>query len=101
MQLIKVKFLKSGEPSGKAYTYFSEQPVEVNDKVQINSVSVGIVTEVNVPEEEIAAYKDKVKSILGKYEDSSEEENCVNAEKREGFMFGPDGDESYDEEEDF
>jgi hypothetical protein len=67
VNIIKVKFLKAGEPSGRAYTYYSEKPVEVGDKVQINLQSVGIVTDINVPEDEIAPYKDKVKSIYGKY----------------------------------
>jgi len=73
MSIIKVKFLRDGQPSGRAYTYFSENPVAVDDKVQINSVSVGVVTEINVPEEEIAPYKDKVKYIAGKYEEPVKE----------------------------
>lgn len=67
--IIKVKFLKAGEPSGRAYTYYSKQPVEVGDKVQINLQSVGIVTDIHVSEEEIEPYKDKVKFIHGKYEE--------------------------------
>jgi len=65
--IIKVKFLKAGEPSGRDYTYYSEQPVKIGDKVQINLQSIGVVTAVDVPEEEIAPYKDKVKFIYGKY----------------------------------
>ena len=67
MNIIKVKFLKDGQPSGRAYTYFSEKPVAVDDKVQINSQAVGVVTEIDVQEEEIVEYKDKVKFIHGKY----------------------------------
>ena len=67
LNIIKVKFLKDGQPSGRAYTYFSEKPVAVDDKVQINSQAVGVVTEIDVQEEEIAEYKDKVKFIHGKY----------------------------------
>jgi hypothetical protein len=67
MNIIKVKFLKDGQPSGRAYTYFSENPLSVDDKVQINSVSVGVVTETDVPEEEIKDYRDKCKFIHGKY----------------------------------
>jgi hypothetical protein len=69
MNIIKVKFLRDGQPSGRAYTYFSGQPVAVGDKVQINSASVGVVTEVDVPEEEIKDYRDKCKFIHGKYEE--------------------------------
>lgn len=66
MKLIKVKFLKDGNPSSRAYTYFSPEDVIVGDEVQINESAKGIVTEVDVPEEEIESYKDKVKSIIGK-----------------------------------
>jgi hypothetical protein len=80
MNIIKVKFLRDGQPSGKSYTYFSENPVAVDDKVQINSSSLGIVTEVNVPEEEIADYRDKCKFIHGLYQESvtePEEEEVI------------------------
>lgn len=73
MNIIKVKFLKSGQPSGRAYTYFSKDPVAVGDTVQINSSSRGIVTAVAVPEEEIRDYRDKVKFIYGKVDAEPEE----------------------------
>lgn len=63
--LIKVQFLKGDKPSGRAYTYRSDVLVKVGDKVQINSSAKGIVTEIDVPEEEVAAFADKVKSIMG------------------------------------
>lgn len=66
MKLIKVKFLKDGNPSGRGYTYFSPEEVVVGDEVQINESAKGIVIEINVPEEEIESYKDKVKTIIGK-----------------------------------
>lgn len=73
MNIIKVKFMFNGEPKGRAYTYFSKDPVEVDDIVQINSASKGIVTEIDVPEEEIADYRDKVKFIYGKVKAEPEE----------------------------
>ena len=66
MQIIKVQFLKGEVPSGKAYTYFSEETVSTGDLVQINSSAKGVVTEVGVPESEIEAFRDKVKAIVGK-----------------------------------
>lgn len=75
MNIIKVKFIKAGQPSGRAYTYFSEKPVAPGDIVQINSASRGIVTEIDIPEEEIADYKDKVKFIYGKVDLTEPEEN--------------------------
>lgn len=72
--LIKVQFLKEDKPSGRAYTYRSEVPVKVGDKVQINSSAKGIVTEIDVPEEEVAAFSDKVKSIMGLAESANKEQ---------------------------
>lgn len=65
MQLIKVRFLKEGNPSGKSYTYYSPVNVAVGDTVQINSTATGVVVDVDVPEEEVAAYRDKIKTIVG------------------------------------
>ena len=75
--LIKVQFLKGDTPSGRAYTYHSDVLVKVGDKVQINSSAKGIVTEIDVPEEEVAAFADKVKSIVGVEEDKSDETEPV------------------------
>jgi hypothetical protein len=72
VNIIKVKFLKAGEPSGREYTYYSENPVAVGDKVKINLQADGVVTAVDVLEEEIADYRDKIKYIYGKVSD----ENC-------------------------
>lgn len=71
--LIKLKFLRAGEPSGREYTYISKADVEVGDTVQISipqsadhEAPKGIVTAVNVPESEVESFKDKLKEIVGK-----------------------------------
>lgn len=74
MQIIKVQFLKGDVPSGKAYTYFSDEVVSIGDQVQINSSAKGIVTDADVPEREIEAFRDKVKTIVGKVVTESKEE---------------------------
>lgn len=68
MEIIKVKFLKGDAPSGKPYTYYSPVAVAVGDKVQINAAAVGVVVEVDVPETEVASYRDKLKTIVGPVE---------------------------------
>ena len=73
MDIIKVKFLKNGIRGGRDYTYFSKELLKVGDVVQVNSHSKGVVTEVAVPEEEIADYRDKVKFVYGKAEAEPEE----------------------------
>lgn len=65
MQLIKVRFLNNGTPSGKAYTYYSPVNVAVGDTVQINSTATGVVVEVDVPEWQVEPYKEKIKTIVG------------------------------------
>ena len=74
--IIKVKFLREGQPSGRAYTYYSEKPVAVDDKVQINLQSTGVVTEIDVPKEEIEDYRNLVKFIAGKIPDKQEPEEA-------------------------
>lgn len=41
----------------------SDVLVKVGDLVQINSSAKGVVTAVDVPEEEVAAFVDKIKNI--------------------------------------
>lgn len=69
--VIKLKFLRGGQPSGREYTYYTPEPVEVGDVVDIeilseNSRSQGMVTAVNVPLAEIEPFKDRAKTIAGK-----------------------------------
>lgn len=68
MNLIKARFLKDGEPAGRAYTYISDMSVVVGDMVQLNEKGKGIVTAINVPEAEAESFKDKLKTIIGKVE---------------------------------
>lgn len=73
MKLIKVRFLRNGVPSGRPYAYETPVDAQVNDIVQISIGSQGIVTETDVPEEEVAAFRDKLKSIIGLVEKEEKE----------------------------
>jgi len=67
--VIKLRFIRKGESSGREYTYFTNTEVTVGDLVDLDGrsgLSQGIVTAINVPEEEIAPFKDIAKTILGK-----------------------------------
>lgn len=64
--MIKAKFLRDGEPQGRAYTYLSKVDVEVGDFVQLNEKGQGVVIEINVPESEVESFRDKLKTIIGK-----------------------------------
>ena len=69
--VIKLQYLRAGEPSGREYTFFTPEPVEVGDIVDIavvsqDNTSQGMVTAVNVPLVEIEPFKDRAKTIIGK-----------------------------------
>ena len=69
--VIKLQFLRNGEPAGREYTYYTPEPVQPGDEVNIailsdDSISRGIVTQINVPYSEIEPFKDRAKSIIGK-----------------------------------
>lgn len=77
--VIKLKYLRAGQPSGREYTFYTPAPVEIGDIVDIAVVSLdntsqGMVTAVNVPLEEIEAFKDRAKTIIGKAAPKAEAE---------------------------
>ncbi len=68
LQLVKVKFFSqsTGELAGREYTYFSFEFLKIGDVVNApakEGVFKAVVTAIDVPESEIAAYRDKVKII--------------------------------------
>ena len=67
---IKVKFLKNGEPHGREYTYKATFPVEVGQEVLLPGGGNGVVTEINVPEESVESFKEKIKEIESVVEES-------------------------------
>lgn len=69
---VKVRFLKDSKPTGREYTYSAPDTVQVGDEVILPSGGNGVVTEVNVPEESIADFKDKVKEICGVVEEGGD-----------------------------
>ena len=67
--IIKLRFLRNGEPAGREYTYYTNTEVAAGDIVELEAregTAKGIVTQVNVPEAEIAPFKDRAKTIIGK-----------------------------------
>ena len=60
---IKVKFLKNGEPYGREYTYKATFHVRVGQEVILPGGGNGVVTEINVPEESVESFKDKIKEV--------------------------------------
>lgn len=68
MILIKARYLKDDKPTGREYTFISKVGVKLGDEVAIGSAKA-VVTCVNVPEEEVLPFRDKLKQIDGKTED--------------------------------
>jgi hypothetical protein len=67
--IIKLRFLRAGQPSGREYTYFTPCVVAEGDTVELEGkqgIVEGIVTAIDVPEEEIAPFRDRAKTIIGK-----------------------------------
>lgn len=83
--LVKLRFLRGGEPQGREYTYISKARVEVGDVVMVRQpdregaeAPKGIITMVDVPEAEVESFKDKLKEIVGKFQPKCEDcENFV------------------------
>lgn len=71
--IIKARFLRDGEPYGKEYTYLSDVDVSVGDTVMLTDTAQGIVTAVDVSEDEVSAFRDKLKKIAGVVESTAEE----------------------------
>jgi hypothetical protein len=74
--IIKLRFMRNGEPQGREYTYYTPVEVEVGDSVEMEArggIAKGMVTQINVPEEEIASFKDRAKTIIGKARIKEEE----------------------------
>lgn len=69
---VKVKFLKNGEPNGREYTYKSTFTVRVGQEVILPGGGNGIVTEINVPEESVESFKDRIKEIESMAEESKQ-----------------------------
>lgn len=59
---VKAKYLKNDIPAGKAYTFEADVPVKIGDKVSIGKAQA-IVEVVNVQEDEVAGYKEKIKKV--------------------------------------
>ena len=79
MNLVKLRFLRGGEPQGREYSYISKEKVEVGDIVVVREpdrpgaeAPKGIITMVDVPESEVEKFKGRLKEIVGKAEEKQE-----------------------------
>lgn len=66
--VIKLKFINGEMLSVREYTYYTNTEVKAGDKVNVDGEEQGMVTQINVPVEEIERFGDRAKTILGKVE---------------------------------
>lgn len=62
MILIRARYLKNDLPSGKEYTFGSNILVKPGDIVKVGNAKA-VVTDVNVPDEEVESFRDKLKIV--------------------------------------
>lgn len=83
MNIVKCRFLKDGEPSGREYSYLANEELAVGDAVKADTARGEadlVVTCINVPEEEVEAFKDKLKYVWKKDEEAKNSEESSKKE---------------------
>lgn len=83
MNIVKCRFLKDGEPHGKEYSYLAKENFSVGDLVKTDTARGEadlVITGLNVPEEEVESFKDKLKYVWKKDEET---ENSVESTEKE------------------
>ena len=68
MIIIKARYLKNGEINGRESAFYPDILVKPGDTVEVGKAQA-VVTKVNVPEERILPFRDKIKKIDRKVED--------------------------------
>lgn len=68
MILIKARYLKNGKMTGREYTFCSDILVKPGDTVEVGKAQA-VVTSIDVSEEEVVSFRDKLKKIDRKVEE--------------------------------
>lgn len=68
MMIIKARYLKNNEMIGREYAFYTDILVKPGDTVEVGKAQA-VVTKVNVPEESILPFRDKLKNIDRKVND--------------------------------
>lgn len=77
MNYFKIRFLKDNQPKGRPYTYAFNGELSAGDKVELPNGKHGIVEGVADMEEVERYGADKIKEIVGKYEENANEAEPV------------------------
>ena len=68
MIIIKARYLKNNDMIGREYAFCTDILVKPGDTVEVGKAQA-VITKVNVPEEDILPFRDKLKKIDRKVED--------------------------------
>lgn len=68
MMIIKARYLKNSEIIGREYAFHTDILMKPGDTVEVGKAQA-VVTKVNIPEEDILPFRDKLKKIDRKVED--------------------------------
>ena len=68
MLIIKARYMKNGEIIGREYAFYANFLVKPGDTVEVGKAQA-VVTKVNVPEESILPFRDKLKRVERKVGD--------------------------------
>ena len=71
---VKVRFLKNDVQYPREYTYSTNLELAVGVQVHLPNNAVGVVTALDVPEVEVAGFKDRIKEITKVMEINKESE---------------------------
>ena len=74
--IVKVQYYSEGKFSSREYTYYSVDRLAVGDRIIVpvrDSTVKAMVSAIDVPESEIASFKDKVKTIPGGIKETAED----------------------------
>lgn len=66
--IIKARYLKNNDMIGREYAFCTDILVKPGDTVEVGKAQA-VVTKVNVPEQDILPFRDKLKKIDRKVED--------------------------------
>ena len=86
--VIKLKYLRAGQPSGREYTFYTPAPVEVGDIVDIavvspDNTSQGMVTAVRQRQKQKLRNRSRKRCWM--YKEEQHDKKNSNAQRNRGF----------------
>lgn len=77
--IVQIRFTHEGVPKGRDYAYFAPDDIKPGDEVFISGGKRGVVTAVDLLEDVIEPFKEKVKTIEGIIKEEKQDGEHVNS----------------------